>query len=312
MRTVCLVNHRDYGKYVGEAVDSVLAQTRPLDEIVVVDDGSDPEHLARARSAAGGDPRIVLFEQPNRGQLSCFQVGLDRSSAELVFFLDADDLWEPGYVESVVGVFEARPEVDFVATNVRRTFVDGDDQVDELPSRDLGFSVVRSLEEGSSWVGAETSALAMRRSVLERIFPVPDPDAYRISADQVLVYGSSVAGAHKYFLGEALVRYRVHGRNLYYGVEEDPRRAYRRRLEAKRLTEHLRRRLSLPPSLIDIVHLEFRTIERPTEQEYRAYRGLVRRAVLPLWRKVWLGRRLLAHYRSQGGTGRRGRLLSDR
>lgn len=301
MRTACLINHFQYGDYVGEAVDSVLAQTRALDEIVVVDDGSSTEHLAKVRAAAGGNERIRLIEKENGGQLSCFEVGLAESSAEVVFFLDADDVWEPDHVATVVDLLERRPDVDFVAVNRRMFFPDGTESVEGVTTRDLGYSIVHCLHKrskGGAWVGAPTSCLAIRRPVLDRILPVPNPDAWRVGADRVLVYGSSLAGARKYVIGEPLVRYRVHGSNAYYGNDVAPDLAFTSRVEGRRLSEHLCRRLSLPASLIDLADYEFRTIESPTRKEYHAYRALVRESVSPWRLKRRLYRALAAHYRS--------------
>lgn len=297
MRTACLINHFKYGEFIAEAVDSVLRQTRALDEIVLVDDGSPAGDLERVREAAARDPRIRLIEKDNGGQLSCFQVGLAELTADVVFFLDADDAWEPEYVARVAELLEARPDLGFVAVNVRTCFADGKEEVAELESRDLGFSVVRCLQKGGAWVGAPTSCLAIRREVLDKIFPVPDPRAWRVCADEALVYGSSLAGARKYVIGDPLVRYRVHDRNAFFGSKDSPERAYMRRLEGRRLVEHMRQRLSLPASLIDLVHYEFRTIERPTKTEYSTYWGLVRNAPIPWARKLRLYSGLFSQYR---------------
>ena len=96
MRTSCIVTSYNYGRFVAEAVESILRQTVPMDEIIVVDDGSTdgtPEML-RARYADGC---IKLIEKRNEGQLSCFNRGFEESTGDLIFFLDADDLYEPPF-----------------------------------------------------------------------------------------------------------------------------------------------------------------------------------------------------------------------
>src|SRR5207302_4981495 len=83
-----VVNNHNYERFVGEAVESALAQTYPHTEVVVVDDGSTDgsrDVLERFR----GDIQLVL--KPNGGQRSAFNAGLERSSGDLVCFLDADD-----------------------------------------------------------------------------------------------------------------------------------------------------------------------------------------------------------------------------
>jgi len=286
MRVTCLINHYDYGAFVGEAIASVLAQTRAPDEILVVDDGSHEPHLSEVRAAAATSSRVVLIEKHNGGQLSCFEAGLERSSGDVVFFLDADDRWRPEYVERVVALLERRPDIGFVAAHHLQLDADGAVRGEALPSRELGYSVALCLARGGAWVGAPTSCLAIRRSVIERIFPVPNASAWQVCADEALVYGSSMVGARKYFLGEPLVEYRVHGANSFHGRKDSAERAYMRRLEGRRLTEALRQRCSLPSTLVDILHYEFQTIESPTQEEYAHYRRAVLNSTATLRRKV--------------------------
>ncbi|MEM9379377.1 MAG: glycosyltransferase family 2 protein [Planctomycetota bacterium] len=285
LTTACLVNHFDYGAYVGEAIESIVAQTRALDEIVVVDDGSSAEHLETLRALCRAHPSIRLIEKENGGQLSCFQVGVAATEADVVLFLDADDRWHPTYVEEVVGLLEARPEIDVVECNERRFFADGRTEVTERPSRDLGYSIARSLVNGGPWTGQPTSCLALRRSIVEKIFPLEGFEGWRTCADEALVYGSSLAGAHKFFLGTPLVDYRIHGANLFHGHAYCPIKRLVRGVEVLRLVEHMRRRHSLPASLAHVAHHEFRTIEGPSKRDYRSYRELVRCSDLPAKRK---------------------------
>ncbi len=273
--TCCLINHYQYGAFVGEAIRSVLDQTHALDEIILVDDGSEDGSLEVLRRICSQYPKVRLIAKGNGGQLSCFQSGLDASTADLVFFLDADDVWEPGYVEAVVALLERRPDVDFVATNERRFFEDGRSEVTEAPDRDLGYSIAQSLVGGGTFVGQPTSCLAIRRGILDQIFPLDGARGWRTCADEALVYGSSLVGAHKYFLGAPLVRYRIHGDNHFFGREYDPKDRLLRSLEVHRLVETLRKRHDLPESLASLSHHEFRTIENPTRAEYRAYRRLI-------------------------------------
>ena len=101
-----------------------------------------------------------------------------------------------------------------------------------------------------------------------------------------MVYGASLAGARKYFLGEPLIQYRVHGENAFYGIKDSPERAYLRRLHGMSFVEQTRHRLGLPQSMMDIAHYEFRTIEKATRKEYTEYRHLVLHSQLRLGRKI--------------------------
>lgn len=297
MKACCLVNHYEYGDFIGEAVASAAGQTRALDEIVVVDDGSGPESLEAVRSACAAHEGVRLVEKENGGQLSCFESGLANSTADIVFFLDADDAWEPTYVERVLAKFAEKPDIDFVACNERRVFDDGRSEVTERTTRDLGYSLVRSLENGGQWLGQPTSCLAIRRSVLERIFPLDLVKGWRTCADEALVYGSSLVGARKLFLGDPLVRYRIHGDNHFYGRPYNAEDRLFRGVEVLRLVEVLRTRQALPLSLAHLAHHEFRTIEAPTKREYLEYRRIVKNSPLARHRKRRIAWALWGWYR---------------
>jgi glycosyltransferase involved in cell wall biosynthesis len=77
-------------QFVDEAVSSVLRQTHPHVELIVIDDGSTDgsKEILRRRC-----DRLTLIEQPNQGPYSARNLGLQRASGEYVAFLDADDWW---------------------------------------------------------------------------------------------------------------------------------------------------------------------------------------------------------------------------
>lgn len=97
-----------------EALDSVLAQTRPPGKLVVVDDGSTDDTAQRVEAwmAAHRPPfPAVLVRQPNQGAA----VARNRGAAEapectLLAFLDSDDLWPPDYLQRVTGAMVAAPD----------------------------------------------------------------------------------------------------------------------------------------------------------------------------------------------------------
>lgn len=93
-------------EYIAEALDSVFAQTFKEFEVIVVNDGSpDTEELERA--LAPYLERIVYLRQENRGVSAARNTGIRAARAPLVAFIDADDLWEPFYLEDQVAAMRA-------------------------------------------------------------------------------------------------------------------------------------------------------------------------------------------------------------
>lgn len=286
MQTTCLISNYNYAQFVGEAIDGALRQTAPFDQIVVVDDGSTDGSLDLLMSKYGRHPLVQILGKANQGQLSCFNEGFANATGDVVFFLDADDVYEPDYVRKALDVYRQNASCDFLYCG-RRLFGQQDRTMLDFPEdRDLGYSVIQTAF-ARSWIGAATSCLSMRRSLLQDILPLPFADEWRVRADDCLVFGSSLAGARKRFLAEPLVRYRVHGMNHYCGKKIDRFEKYRRRLAINRLFEHYTRDFCLNTAgLADLSHREFRTLERPSFGQLRSYAGISMRAQISIIRRL--------------------------
>ena len=91
----------NYGRFVGDAIQSVKDQSYQKYRCIVVDNGSDDDSLDRITEAIGGHPQFGLFRLPsNLGHLGAALWSLEHCSAEFVTFLDADDVLFPAYLES--------------------------------------------------------------------------------------------------------------------------------------------------------------------------------------------------------------------
>jgi glycosyltransferase involved in cell wall biosynthesis len=95
--------------WIDETLRSVLGQTRPADEIIVVNDGSSDDTAERARSH--GD-RVTVIDQPNGGPPAAYNRGFDSAGSDYVAMCPADDLWHPRKLEWQEEVLAADPSVD--------------------------------------------------------------------------------------------------------------------------------------------------------------------------------------------------------
>jgi glycosyltransferase involved in cell wall biosynthesis len=139
----------NHGRYLDEAVDSVLAQTFQDFEVVVVDDGStDPDTV---RLLQGYDrPRTRVLHQENRGLPGARNRGIRATGAPLVCALDADDRLAPEWFRKAVAVLESDPDLAFVSHWVE-TF--GDEQGVWRPERcDLPALLDRNTVNGAALV----------------------------------------------------------------------------------------------------------------------------------------------------------------
>ena len=90
-RTSVIIPVRNGERFIAEAVDSVLQQIAPADEIIVVDDASTDG--TRLLLAGIQDRRIQAMDGSGRGVSSARNIGLAAATGEFVAFLDHDDLW---------------------------------------------------------------------------------------------------------------------------------------------------------------------------------------------------------------------------
>jgi glycosyltransferase involved in cell wall biosynthesis len=98
-------------RFIADTLRSVLAQTYPPHEIIVVDDGSTDGTRAIV-TGTGGDVRYIF--QPNQGVSAARNTGIAAATGELICFLDADDTWEPEKLQAQIAFMREHGDVGLV------------------------------------------------------------------------------------------------------------------------------------------------------------------------------------------------------
>lgn len=102
-----IIPNYNYAKYVGDAIESVMAQSYKSFELIVVDNGStDDSRLVLKEYEKKYAPQLKVVFQENRGQAGSRNRGIKESTGDLIALLDADDVWMPNKLEKQVEMFD--------------------------------------------------------------------------------------------------------------------------------------------------------------------------------------------------------------
>ncbi|HEV2146728.1 MAG TPA: glycosyltransferase, partial [Longimicrobiaceae bacterium] len=209
-------------RFIGEAVESVLAQSYPHWELLLVDDGSTDGSGEIARGYAARDPdRVRCLSHPgreNRGASAARNLALREARGDLVAFLDADDVWLPEKLAEQVRLLDAHPEVGALYGSTLFwygwTGAPEDGARDWLP--DLGVPVGTTLAppellvrciRGRAAVPC-TCSIVLRREVVERVGGFEE-GFRRVFTDQAF-YTKVFSVTPVYVADRCWDRYRIH------------------------------------------------------------------------------------------------------
>lgn len=203
-----IIPNYNYGRFLGEAVESVLAQTYPCREIIVVDDGSTDDSLKVLASYEKNGIKVV--QQKNCGVGAARNAGVKASSGDLIAFLDADDYWLPQKIEKQVGRLISDEEFGFVTCGMEEFDALGN-IIDTYTKGKEGWCAEDILLIKSVTAGPGSTSLLWRR-VFEQVGGFDERKELHPSEDWEFAY--RVARVAKIaFVPEILVGYRNHGGN---------------------------------------------------------------------------------------------------
>jgi glycosyltransferase involved in cell wall biosynthesis len=193
----------NYGKYCGELVDSVMSQTYPFVEHIVVDDGSTddtPEVLASLTKRYGS--RLIVIRQRNAGQAVAINRGLLAATGDVVLWINADDFLAPWAVEDGIRALQEHPEAAAVYGDWARVDVAGK----LLETMRPGTVTIEELLMGGFYIAH--CALFIRREMLHDV-GLLDP-VLRFTLDWDFVVRIALRHPIAYSSGRPWAYYRDH------------------------------------------------------------------------------------------------------
>jgi len=295
----------DAERFLEEAIQSVLTQTHPRWELLLVDDGSSDGSSAIARRYAEREPdRVRCLEHPrhrNLGMSASRNLGLRHARGEYLALLDADDVWLPEKLERQVAILEAHPEVALLFGAPLYWF--GWTGRPEDRERDY----VIDLKLPTERVYDPPSLLL---PFLQRAAPTPCPSDVLVRREAAVSAGGFEAhftGVHMVYEDQAFFsklllrapafasgqtwdRYRQHPESCYAVSKATGRRAVARRYYLKWFRRYLREQGQSTGPVWQAVLAELRPFSLRTRLVESVRR--LARATLPAAFRSWIGARL--------------------
>lgn len=185
-------------QFIGEAIDSVLAQTYHPIEIIVVDDGSQDNTAKIVKSY----PQVIYIHQKNSGCGTAKNTGIQHSKGDFLAFLDADDLWNEQKIEIQMDPLLNNPEIEYVICNMKNFYQPG-----RIP--DQKIKEIFPDKEQAAYI---PSGLLIRKTVFKKVGDF-NPNMFEAN-DTDWHFRAKDKGIRMVNVNKLLLYRRIHGSNL--------------------------------------------------------------------------------------------------
>jgi glycosyltransferase involved in cell wall biosynthesis len=138
-------------KYVQEAVDSVIRQTAPAHEIVIVDDGSTDRTGQIVEDLYGHLGQVRIIHTANQGLGMARNVGAEAATGDFIYYFDSDDVLNPVFFKKFFDVYTEHPNLDLFCFSARSFF--------DEPARSKGFALNRYRRGSTAFLNSGEEAL---------------------------------------------------------------------------------------------------------------------------------------------------------
>lgn len=161
--------------YIRRAIESALAQHKPVDEIIVIDDGSTDGSAEEVLKIS--DARVRLFHQPNAGECAARNRGIAESVNPYVGFLDADDEWKPDFLNYITKLITLFPGCGAYATSseiIRSDNTIGFPNLGNIPAEPWMGIIPNFFELFQAGYAFNASSVVIPKDILEEVecFPL--------------------------------------------------------------------------------------------------------------------------------------------
>ncbi|WEK62311.1 MAG: glycosyltransferase family 2 protein [Candidatus Microbacterium colombiense] len=188
-------------EHVEEMIESVLSQSHSALELILVDDGSTDDTVAKARSMAEGDPRVRVISEGKQGKVGAFNRAFAESRGDVILLLGGDDVLPAGSVAARADAVRAATTSTSprVAAFARLMTFSDDPRFD-------GQVIPRDPRRGARSGGT----IALSRPLAEAAFPIPS----MLVSEDLWIGGiaGAMADAHR-DIPDIVLRYRIHPGN---------------------------------------------------------------------------------------------------
>jgi glycosyltransferase involved in cell wall biosynthesis len=225
----CIIPAYNCERFLAEAVESILAQSYPVHEVIIVDDGSTDGTGALAEELmAQNKGRIQVLSQKNQGTGSARNAGMRVASGHMITFLDADDLWYSEKTARQIERFWARPELGISVTHIQNFWMD------EVAEERKQY---RNEGRAQPLPGYVMPTAMVRRSVFEQIGLLNATLRHSDSAEWFM--RAKKAKIIDELIGDVLVSRRLHLHNSTRQTGNESREEFLRLLQSMRKQQRM-------------------------------------------------------------------------
>ncbi len=205
-------------KFLSEQLDSILGQTRKVDEIIISDDGSSDQTSLILEDYRKRFPDVikVLYNKESLRVIKNFEQAIEKSTGDIILLCDQDDVWKENKVDRIVNYFQNNPSI--LAVSHELELIDEDNHALEetmLDKLEVSKQLLNRIKEENSWFQflllrnlVTGAAMAIKKEAKKYIFPF-------ITNNVAIIHDYDIAlvlsNQNKFgFLEEKLGYYRIH------------------------------------------------------------------------------------------------------